>query len=161
MILYRVMSLKEFEAYKAGKTIRARNGDTVSKSRNSWRRPMICFFTSSNNCAHWRPICAGNVIVALDVRNKKALERPGWGVYPDFTAAEQPGLCDVLESLMTGKELKQKVVKVTEYALLYYNKRNAYLRDWAFVWGENYICFEKSGLVPRLPGYNDLLEEDR
>ena len=81
MILYRVMSLEEFEAYKAGKTIRARNGDTVSKSRNSWRRPMICFFTSANNCAHWRPICAGNVIVELDVRNKKALERPGWGVY--------------------------------------------------------------------------------
>lgn len=161
MILYRVMSLEEFEAYKAGKTIRARNGDTVSKSRNSWRRPMICFFTSANNCAHWRPICAGNVIVALDVRNKKALERPGWGVYPDFTAAEQPGICDVLVSLMTGKELKQKVVKVTEYALLYYNKRNAYLRDWAFGWGEKYICFEKSGLVPRLPGYNDLLEEDR
>lgn len=161
MILYRVMSREEFEAYKAGKTIRARNGDTVSKSRNSWRRPMICFFTSANNCAHWRPVCAGNVIVALDVRNKKALERPGWGVYPDFTAAEQPGICDVLVSLMTGKELKQKVVKVTEYALLYYNKRNAYLRDWAFVWGEKYICFEKSGLVPRLPGYNDLLEEDR
>lgn len=42
MILYRVMCLEEFEAYKAGKTIRARN-----------------------------------VIVALDVRNKKALERPG------------------------------------------------------------------------------------
>ena len=101
MILYRVMSLEEFEAYKAGKTIRARNGDTVSKSRNSWRRPMICFFTSANNRAHWRPICAGNVIVALDVRNKKALERPGWGVYPDFTAAEQPGICDVLVSLMT------------------------------------------------------------
>lgn len=62
---------------------------------------------------------------------------------------------------MTGRELKQKVIKVAEYALLYYNKRNAYLRDWAFVWDENYICFEKSGLVPRLPGYNDLLEEDR
>lgn len=161
MILYRVMSLEEFEAYKAGKTIRARNGDTVSKSRNSWRRPMICFFTSANNCAHWRPICAGNVIVALDVRNKKSAGAPGWGVYPDFTAAEQPGICDVLVSLLTGKELKPKVVKVTEYALLYYNKRNAYLRDWSFAWGENYICFEKSGLVPRLPGYNDLLEEDR
>lgn len=77
MILYRVMSPEEFGAYKAGKAIRARNGDTVSKSRNSWRRPMICFFTSANNCARWRPICAGNVIVALDVRNKKALERPG------------------------------------------------------------------------------------
>lgn len=161
MILYRVMSLEEFEAYKAGKTIRARNNDDQYVGRNSWRRPMICFFTSANNCAHWRPICAGNVIVALDVRNKKALERPDWGVYPDFTAAEQPGICDVLVSLMTGRELKQKVIKVAEYALLYYNKRNAYLRDWAFVWDENYICFEKSGLVPRLPGYNDLLEEDR
>lgn len=77
MILYRVMSLEEFEAYKAGKTIRARNGGSASKSHNCWHRPMICFFTSANNCAHWRPICAGNVIVALDVRNKKALERPG------------------------------------------------------------------------------------
>ena len=161
MILYRVMSLEEFKAYKAGKTIRARNGGSVSKSHNCWHRPMLCFFTSANNCAHWKPLHPGNVIVALDVRNRKALERPGWGIYPDFTTAEQPGLCDVLESLMTGKELKQKVVKVTEYALLYYNKRNAYLRDWAFVWGEKYICFEKSGLVPRLPGYNDLLEEDR
>lgn len=161
MILYRVMSLEEFEAYKAGKTIRARNGGTVVKSRNCWRRPMICFFTSANNCAHWRPICAGNVIVALDVRNKKVLERPGWGVYPDFTAAEQPGICDVLVSLMTGKELKQKVVKVTEYALLYYNKRNAYLRDWSFAWGRDYIRFEKGGIVPRLQGFDDLLENEK
>lgn len=161
MILYRVMSLEEFEAYKAGKTIRARNGGSVSKSHNCWHRPMICFFTSANNCAHWRPICAGNVIVALDVRNKKALERPGWGVYPDFTAAEQPGICDVLVSLMTGKELKQKVVKVTEYALLYYNKRNAYLRDWSFAWGRDYIRFEKGGIVPRLQGFDDLLEDEK
>lgn len=34
MILYRVMSLEEFEAYKAGKTIRARNGGSASKSHN-------------------------------------------------------------------------------------------------------------------------------
>lgn len=39
MILYRVMSLEEFEAYKAGKTIRARNGDTVSKSLNCYACP--------------------------------------------------------------------------------------------------------------------------
>lgn len=61
MILYRVMSLEEFEAYKAGKTIRARNGGSASKSHNCWHRPMICFFTSANNCAHWRPICACKV----------------------------------------------------------------------------------------------------
>lgn len=161
MILYRVMSLEEFEAYKAGKTIRARKGGTVVKSRNCWHRPMLCFFTSPNNCAHWRPICPGNVIVALDVRNKKALERPGWGVYPDFTADEQPGLCDVLESLMTGKQLRQKTVKVTEYALLYYNKRNAYLRDWSFIWNPGYVHFEKSGIVPCKTGYDDLWEDEK
>lgn len=43
MILYRVMSLEEFEAYKAGKTIRAHNGGSVSKSHNCWHRPMLCF----------------------------------------------------------------------------------------------------------------------
>ena len=62
---------------------------------------------------------------------------------------------------MTGKELKQKVVKVTEYALRYYNKRNAYLRDWSFAWGRDYIRFEKGGIVPRLQGFDDLLEDEK
>lgn len=55
--------------------------------------------------------------------------------------------------------LKQKTVRVKEYGVGAYNKRNAYLRDWAFVWGRDYIHFEKGGIVPRLPGYDDLLEE--
>ena len=80
------------------------------------------------------------MIVKLDVRGTYMKIKKGWGIYLDFDAPEQ-------------------TVRVKEYGVGAYNKRNAYLRDWAFVWGRDYIHFEKGGIVPRLPGYDDLLEE--
>lgn len=85
--------------------------------------------------------------------------KKGWGIYPDFDAPEQPEWTGDLMTDIQEVMLKQKTVRVKEYGVGAYNKRNAYLRDWAFVWGRDYIHFEKGGIVPRLPGYDDLLEE--
>lgn len=156
MILYRVMSLEEFELFRTGETIRAR--DEVSVGRNSWRKPMMCFFGTSNNCAHWWPICTGKVIAAFDVRDENLLGCKGWGIYPDFEAAEQPSLTEVLWGVLTGAEINQPLVKVTEYALPFYSKRIATLRDWSYVWDCKYITFSGAGKVPRLAGYDDVIE---
>lgn len=140
MILYRVVSEAELAAYLKGQNIKP--GKDCVPNNNSWKRPKVCFFGTANNCTHWQPICAGHVIVKLDVRGTYMKIKKGWGIYPDFDAPEQ-------------------TVRVKEYGVGAYNKRNAYLRDWAFVWGRDYIHFEKGGIVPRLPGYDDLLEGEK
>lgn len=140
MILYRVVSEAELAAYLKGQNIKP--GKDCVPNNNSWKRPKVCFFGTANNCTHWQPICAGHVIVKLDVRGTYMKIKKGWGIYPDFDAPEQ-------------------TVRVKEYGVGAYNKRNAYLRDWAFVWDRDYIHFEKGGIVPRLPGYDDLLEGEK
>lgn len=140
MILYRVVSEAELAAYLKGQNIKP--GKDCVPNNNSWKRPKVCFFGTANNCTHWQPICAGHVIVKLDVRGTYMKIKKGWGIYPDFDAPEQ-------------------TVRVKEYGVGAYNKRNAYLRDWTFVWGRDYIHFEKGGIVPRLPGYDDLLEGEK
>lgn len=140
MILYRVVSEAELAAYLKGQNIKP--GKDCVPNNNSWKRPKVCFFGTANNCTHWQPICAGHVIVKLDVRGTYMKIKKGWGIYPDFDAPEQ-------------------TVRVKEYGVGAYNKRNAYLRDWSFVWGRDYIHFEKGGIVPRLPGYDDLLEGEK
>lgn len=140
MILYRVVSEAELAAYLKGQNIKP--GKDCVPNNNSWKRPKVCFFGTANNCTHWQPICAGHVIVKLDVRGTYMKIKKGWGIYPDFDAPEQ-------------------TVCVKEYGVGAYNKRNAYLRDWAFVWGRDYIHFEKGGIVPRCPGYDDLLEGEK
>lgn len=140
MILYRVVSEAELAAYLKGQNIKP--GKDCVPNNNSWKRPKVCFFGTANNCTHWQPICAGHVIVKLDVRGTYMKIKKGWGIYPDFDAPEQ-------------------TVRVKEYGVGAYNKRNAYLRDWAFVWGRDYIHFEKGGIVPRLAGYDDLLEGEK
>ena len=140
MILYRAVSEAELAAYLKGQNIKP--GKDCVPNNNSWKRPKVCFFGTANNCTHWQPICAGHVIVKLDVRGTYMKIKKGWGIYPDFDAPEQ-------------------TVRVKEYGVGAYNKRNAYLRDWAFVWGRDYIHFEKGGIVPRLPGYDDLLEGEK
>lgn len=151
MILYRVVSEAELAAYLKGQNIKP--GKDCIPSNNSWKRPKVCFFGTANNCAHWQPVCNGHVIVKLDVRGTFMKVKKGWGLYPDFNASEQ------LTQVGGEVTLKIKTVRVKEYGVAAYNKRNAYLRDWAFVWGRDYIRFEKGGIVPRLPGYDDLLEE--
>lgn len=66
MILYRVVSEAELAAYLKGQNIKP--GKDCVPNNNSWKRPKVCFFGTANNCAHWQPICAGHVIVKLDVR---------------------------------------------------------------------------------------------
>lgn len=151
MILYRVVSEAELAAYLKGQNIKP--GKDCIPNNNSWKRPKVCFFGTANNCAHWQPICNGHVIVKLDVRGTFMKVKKGWGLYPDFNVSEQ------LTQVGGEVTLKIKTVRVKEYGVAAYNKRNAYLRDWAFVWGRDYIHFEKGGIVPRLPGYDDLLEE--
>lgn len=151
MILYRVVSEAELAAYLKGQNIKP--GKDCVPNNNSWKRPKVCFFGTANNCAHWQPICNGHVIVKLDVRGTFMKVKKGWGLYPDFNASEQ------LTQAGGEVTLKIKTVRAKEYGVAAYNKRNAYLRDWAFVWGRDYIRFEKGGIVPRLPGYDDLLEE--
>lgn len=148
MILYRVVSEAELAAYLKGQNIKP--GKDCVPNNNSWKHPKVCFFGTANNCAHWQPVCDGHVIVKLDVQEKV---KKGWGLYPDFNVSEQ------LTQVGGEVTLKIKTVRVKEYGVAAYNKRNAYLRDWAFVWGRDYIHFEKGGIVPRLPGYDDLLEE--
>ena len=151
MILYRVVSEAELAAYLKGQNIKP--GKDCVPNNNSWKRPKVCFFGTANNCAHWQPICDGRVIIKLDVRGTFMKVKKGWGLYPDFNVSEQ------LTQMGGEVTLKIKTVRVKEYGVAAYNKRNAYLRDWAFVWGRDYIQFEKGGIVPRLPGYDDLLEE--
>lgn len=79
--------------------------------------------------------------------------KPGKDCVPKWTGDLMTDIQEVM--------LKQKTVRVKEYGVGAYNKRNAYLRDWAFVWGRDYIHFEKGGIVPRLPGYDDLLEGEK
>lgn len=153
MILYRVVSEAELAAYLKGQNIKP--GKDCVPNNNSWKRPKVCFFGTANNCAHWQPICAGHVIVKLDVRGIFMKVKKGWGLYPDFNVSEQ------LTQVGGEVTLKIKTVCVKEYGVAAYNKRNAYLRDWAFVWGRDYIHFEKGGVVPRLPGYDDLLEGEK
>lgn len=66
MILYRVVSEAELAAYLKGQNIKP--GKDCVPNNNSWKRPKVCFFGTANNCTHWQPICAGHVIVKLDVR---------------------------------------------------------------------------------------------
>ncbi len=159
MILYRVVSEAELAAYLKGQNIKP--GKDCVPNNNSWKRPKVCFFGTANNCTHWQPICAGHVIVKLDVRGTYMKIKKGWGIYPDFDAPEQPEWTGDLMTDIQEVMLKQKTVRVKEYGVGAYNKRNAYLRDWSFVWGRDYIHFEKGGIVPRLPGYDDLLEGEK
>ena len=148
MILYRVVSEAELATYLKGQNIKP--GKDCVPSNNSWKRPKVCFFGTANNCAHWQPICDGHVIVKLDVQGKV---KKGWGLYPDFNTSEQ------LTQVGGEVTLKIKTVRVKEYGVAAYNICKACLIDLAFTWGRDYICFERGGVGPRLPGYDDLLEE--
>lgn len=121
MILYRVVSEAELAAYLKGQNIKP--GKDCVPNNNSWKRPKVCFFGTANNCAHWQPICNGHVIVKLDVRGTFMKVKKGWGLYPDFNTSEQ------LTQVGGEVTLKIKTVRVKEYGVAAYNKRNAYLRD--------------------------------
>lgn len=163
MILYRVMSKDELAAYLKGKSIKPPKNSDVALSRNSWKRPRVCFFGTANNCAHWQPMCHGLVIVKFEVADTVAKIERGWGRYPDIARLTQTAqgvfggtiLADINDIITNPK-----IVYVKEYAVAAYSKRSAYFKDWALDWGADYISFEREGLVPRLAGYDDLLEEE-
>ena len=160
MILYRVMSKDELAAYLKGKNIKPPKKSDVALSCNSWTRPRVCFFGTANNCAHWQPMCYGLVIVKFEVADTFMKIKRGWGRYPDVAYFTQNVFSGNILMDINSAIAKPKFVYVKEYGVAAYSKRSAYIKDWALDWGTDYISFEREGVVPRLAGYDDLLEEE-
>ncbi len=160
MILYRVMSKDELAVYLKGKNIKPPKNSDVALSCNSWKRTRVCFFGTANNCAHWQPVCYGLVIVKFEVADTFIKIKRGWGRYPDVAYFTQNVFSGNILMDINNSIAKPKFVYVKEYAVAAYSTRSAYIKDWSFDWGADYISFEREGVVPRLTGYDDLLEEE-
>lgn len=126
MILYRAMSWLELSKYLSGITIYP---VANIPSKNAWKgKKVLCFFGTANNAVHWAAPGTHDVIVKVDIPERRL--RKGWGIYPDLVA-QRTSIQGMLTAILAGDEKQWPYVKVKEYAVTYYDKASAFFLDYA------------------------------
>lgn len=114
MKVWRAMSIKEFQLFNAGVTIRGRCN--FSNKRNGYKLDRgVCFFLDANNCAHW----GGEVICCFYIPARN-LEK-SFGAYPNLFSGDWGSM-----------------VECEEFALPHYSKNNAVLLAYGFANSEKH-----------------------
>lgn len=157
MILYRAMSWLELSKYLSGITIYP---VANIPPKNAWKgKKVLCFFGTANNAVHWAAPGTHDVIVKVDIPERRL--RKGWGIYPDLVA-QRTSIQGMLTAILAGDEKQWPYVKVKEYAVTYYDKASAFFLDYAEIdWRNPYKvnAFKNGKKIKVLPGYDDLIKE--
>ncbi len=157
MILYRAMSWLELSKYLSGITIYP---VANIPSKNAWKgKKVLCFFGTANNAVHWAAPGTHDVIVKVDIPERRL--RKGWGIYPDLVA-QRTSIQGMLTAILAGDEKQWPYVKVKEYAVTYYDKASAFFLDYAEIdWRNPYKvnAFKNGQKIKVFPGYDDLIKE--
>lgn len=119
--LWRKMSALELAVFESGETVRPLPDNITVSSKNSFGVPMMCFFGTANNAAHWSNLDdfgTQSVIACFDVPAR--LVSAGHGQYPDLTH-NVPAL-EVLTRFL-NRLGDPHTVLVKEYGLAEYSKK--------------------------------------
>lgn len=150
--LWRRMSVEEFNIYLSGGEVLPLPTCRTAIDKNSFDKPLMCFFGTANNAMWWGIDINSlkDVIACFEIDEKEII--PGHGVYPDWSL-------DMFERLMLFLQNKHKNVFVKEYGLNSYSQKNAKLVEWGTVVRDGAQCILKlySGkCIERGRAYDDL-----
>lgn len=151
-LLWRRMSVAEFNIYLSGGEVLPLPTCRTAIDKNSFDKPLMCFFGTANNAMWWGLDVNSleDVIACFEVDEKEICS--GHGVYPDWSI-------DMFEWLILFSQNKDKNVLVKEYGLNSYSQKNAKIVEWGTVVRDGAQCILKLNngkFIERGPAYNDL-----
>lgn len=149
MLLWRVMSYDELVRYKRGEIVRPHYANTIMRSKNNWKKAVVCFFGTANNAVHWASFFARHEVLVCFEIDQQDVES-GWGQYPNLEAINKHRFDDILR------------LKVREYAVEAYSQRTAKLVKEigiSYKWITNNPAeLTKMMGVEVLPTYDDIIK---